>query len=662
MIERIKQIATLFLLSACGLTLLVAPLYANETVHSNKPTEKAETAIEESAIKESAIEKTDVEPAPHQLASQVDLVNMPSEKIYHQTIFSLLGDPKYSENFAHFAYVDPNAPKGGTIRLAEVGNFDNFNRYASRGAPEINSASIYETLFTNSADDISTYYPLIATSITYSDRYQWAEVTLNPAAHFHDGVPITAADVEFSFTKFMTEGVSQYRVYNAGITVKAIAPYLVRIELPTGNREKLLAFVGDMTVLPKHFWQDHNLSEPLTTPPLGSAAYYINDYKLGQYVVYQRDPHYWGANLPVNKGLYNFDQKRIDYYMDSSVALEAFKAGEYDFRAESQPKNWYTQYQGNYFDHGYIIKQEDEVKIATQTQWLAINLQKPIFQDSRVRQALTLAFDFDWLNRAFYYNSYKRPRSFFENTLYAATGKPSKQEIALLEPFRKIIPATVFDDAYNLPASDASGFNRHNLLIAAQLLKESGWIVKNGKLINSVTGEPFKFELLTYMGADIKYAIPYQQNLARLGIDMTISAFDYAQITRRLRERDYDMMPRVYMAVNHPTSDLMILWGSQYLDSSWNASGLHNEAIDSLIEQIAKHNNDQSSLIPLGRALDRVLTNEYAMIPMWYPHYTYYAYWNKFGKPTISPIYNIGVASWWYDAKKAATLPKNQEY
>ena len=586
--------------------------------------------------------------------------NQPTEHIYHKTIFSLLGDPKYPENFDHLEYVNPNAPKGGIIKLHEIGNFDNFNRYASRGAPEHYSGELYDSLFTSTADDISSFYPLIATSITYSDSYRWAEVSINPNARFQDGKPITAYDVEFTFHKFMTEGVSQYRVYNKGVNVKVIDDYRVRVELPESDREKLLSFVGSMHVLPKHFWQDRNFSEPLSTPPVGSGPYYISDYKMGQYVVYKRNPDYWAKDLPVNKGLDNFDEKRIDYYIDDSIALEAFKAGEYDFRGEGQPKNWFTQYQGKYFDAKDIIKQEKNVETAVDTRWLAFNLQKDLFKDVKVRQAITLAFDFEWLNHAFYYDSYKRPFSFFENTIYAAKGKPSEQELKWLTPYKDIIPEQAFDDAYTIAKSDGHGFNRNNLLTAAKLLEEAGWIIKDGKLVNAKTEQPFEFELLTYTGADVKYAIPFQQNLARLGITMKITSLDYAQLTRRMRERDYDMMPRNYSAIDYPSSGLVLFWGSEYLNSTYNGSGLHNQAIDSIIAEIIKNVGNQSELISLGRALDRILTQEYPMIPMWYNSKTYYAYWNKFGQPAIQPAYGIGIGSWWYDADKAASLTKNR--
>ncbi|XKM14133.1 extracellular solute-binding protein [Orbaceae bacterium ac157xtp] len=663
----ITQTGALFLVSS--LFLSSAFCYADELLQQEEP--QIELTHEESEISPIEQEEFDINDIENitflpiwESTDQESAPNPKSEtepeknKVYTKKAFALLGEPKYADDFTHFDYVNPNAPKGGTLRLGVVGNYDNFNRFASRGVREHNVGIINETLFIQSHDELTSYYPLLATSITYSDDFKWAEVELNPNAYFHDGVPVTAEDVEFTYQKLMTEGVPQYRIIYAGIKVEALDKQHIRFELPNSDREKLLTFIGNFTVLSKHFWQDKNLAEPLTTPPVGSGPYFVSNYKLGQFTTYQLDDNYWGQSLPVNQGRHNFKFKKIEYYMDDSVALEAFKAGEYDFREESHPKNWFTQYQGQYFDKNYIIKQQEEVTTATPTRWLAFNIERPLFNDRKVRQALTLAFDFAWLNHAFYYDSYKRPMSYFENTEYAATGLPTEQELAWLTPYRDVLPTETFGEAYSIPESDGSGFNRENLLKAKTLLEQAGWVIKDHQLINQTTGELFEFELLTYMGADNKYAIPFQQNLAKLGIKMNIVAVDYAQATRRLRERDYDMMPSRYGEFDYPTSSLMVFWGSEYLDSSWNASGLHNQVIDELINNITQKSDDKNELLYLGRALDRVLTHEYAMIPMWYPKYEYYAYWDRFEKPAIKPTYTIGLDNWWYSKEKSAQLPK----
>ncbi|WP_392566732.1 extracellular solute-binding protein [Utexia brackfieldae] len=582
------------------------------------------------------------------------------EKLITSEAFSILGTPKYTADFQHFDYVNPAAPKGGTLRRAIVANFDNFNRFSSRGAPEQNSGELYDTLFTMSEDEDGSYYPLIALSATHPADYQWAEVKLNPAATFNDGVPVTAQDVEFSFHKFMTEGVLQYRTYYQNVTIKALDQETVRIELPEPDREKMIGLLSGLKILPQHFWQYHRLDDPLPFPPLGGAAYRVGDYKLGQYAQYVRVPDYWAKDLPVNVGQNNFDTIRYEYYLDDNVALEAFKAGAYDLRVEAQPKYWFTQYHGDNFDKHYIIKQESPVTAAPDSRWLAFNLQKPIFTDIRVRQAISLAFDFAWLNRTFYYDSFQRPMSYFENTPYAATGLPDQQELELLKPYQGTIPDSVFSSTYQLPPSSGDGFNRENLLKARDLLAQAGWIIQDQQLINQQTKQPFTFELLVYMGASLQYVIPFQQNLKRLGIDMQISAIDYSQLNARLRKRDYDMMPTIYYAYPFPSTSLRIVWGSDYLNSSWNSSGLHNQAIDSLIEQIGENQSHTQQLISLGRALDRVLTHEYAMIPMWYPRYIRYAYWHKISMPAIKPKNTLGIGSWWYDNQKAQTLPSDR--
>lgn len=475
-----------------------------------------------------------------------------AQAIKESYAFAVLGEPRYAFNFNHFDYVNPAAPKGGQITLSALGTFDNFNRYALRGNPGARTEQLYDTLFTTSDDEPGSYYPLIAESARYADDYSWVEVAINPRARFHDGSPITARDVEFTFQKFMTEGVPQFRLVYKGTTVKAIAPLTVRIELAKPGKEDMLSLFS-LPVFPEKYWKDHKLSDPLATPPLASGPYRVTSWKMGQNIVYSRVKDYWAANLPVNRGRWNFDTIRYDYYLDDNVAFEAFKAGAFDLRMENDAKNWATRYTGKNFDKKYIIKDEQKNESAQDTRWLAFNIQRPVFSDRRVREAITLAFDFEWMNKALF--------------------------------------------------------------------------------------------------------LPFQHSLQRLGINMDIRKVDNSQITNRMRSRDYDMMPRVWRAMPWPSSDLQISWSSEYINSTYNAPGVQSPVIDSLINQIIAAQGNKEKLLPLGRALDRVLTWNYYMLPMWYMAEDRLAWWDKFSQPAVRPIYSLGIDTWWYDVNKAAKLP-----
>ena len=579
-----------------------------------------------------------------------------AEVIQDSYAFSVLGEPKYFSNFSNFDYVNPAAPKGGTIRLAAIGTYDNFNRYASRGNPAVRSDTLYDSLFTTSSDEIGSYYPLVADSARYDSNFRWVEVDINPRARFHDGSAITASDVAFTFSKFMTEGVPQFRVVYKGAEVKAISRLTVRIVLPRPDKDMMLGLLG-LPILPQKFWEKHKFNEPLSTPPLSSGPYRISDYKLGQFVTYSRVPDYWAANLPVNRGRYNFDTIRYDYYLDDSIALEAFKSGAFDFRMEASPKNWATQYKGANFSKNYIVKQDDQNQAAQDTRWLAFNIQRPQFSDRRVREALTLAFDFEWMNKALYFGSWQRANSYFQNTEYSASNYPNSAELAWLAPLKGQIPNEVFSKLYHPPSSDGSGNDRTNLLKATELLKQAGWEVRNQQLVNAKTGKPFTFELLLPGGANTQYALPFQHNLARLGIKMTLREVDNSQFIRRIRQRDFDMVPSVYSAMPYPSPDLQIIWNSKYIDSSYNRPGVKDPAVDKLTDEIAANQGKQDALLALGHALDRVLTWNMYMIPMWYNNHQRYAYWDKFSMPSIQPMNGLELDTWWYDFNRANRLP-----
>ncbi|WP_281222514.1 extracellular solute-binding protein [Photobacterium sanguinicancri] len=572
------------------------------------------------------------------------------------------GEAKYPRDFAHFDYVNPKALKGGNITYSRVGTFDSFNRFGTRGVSSAGAEAIYDTLFLPSEDEIESYYPLIASKARYNDDYAWMEIDLNPNAVFHDGHPITAEDVAFTFMKFSTEGVPQYRIYYKDVkSVEAKSTRTVRIEMAKPNREILLSLVQGMAVLPKHYWEGKDLGEPLNEPPLGSGIYKVSDYKAGQSVTYARVKDYWAADLPVNVGRHNFDTIRYDYYRDETVTLEAFKAGEYDFRQENVAKFWATLYQGKNFDNGLIKKEEIAHEIPQSMQAFVFNTERNVFKDVRVREALNYALDFSWMNKTLFYDQYTRTRSYFQNTDYEAKDLPSEAEKTLLEPIKGQIPARVFTQAYQPPMSDGSGRIRTNLRKALSLLKEAGWELNNKVMTNVKTGETLDFELLIYSPTTERIAIPVQKNLKLIGVNMKIRTVDTTQYVKRLRDRDFDMVSHGYGANRYPSRNLLIAWNSNYIDSSYNTAGVKDPAVDYLTQKIAENQDNPELLLDYGRALDRVLQWNFYVIPQWHLSKFRIATWDKFARPAIRPKYTLGEDTWWVDAEKVKRLPKKRQ-
>ncbi|MDC5857326.1 extracellular solute-binding protein [Vibrio europaeus] len=571
------------------------------------------------------------------------------------------GKAKYSENFAHFDYVNPDAPKYGKVTYGQMGTYDNFNRYASRGVAAAGSGQLYDTLMYSPSDEINTYYPLIASKARYSDDYMWLELDINPMARFQDGEPITAHDVAFTFQKFMTEGVPQYRSYYKAIkSVTAKSDLVVRIEMSEPDREKLFSFAQSTRVLPKHFWEDKKFSEPLNEPPVGSSAYKVTDYKPGQSVTYTLDKDYWAKDLPVNVGRNNFEQVQYDYYRDDTVMLEAFKAGEFDIRIESEPKFWENSYTGSNFDKGYIKKEVISHSQPQQANGFVFNIQTEVFKDPKVREAITYALDFEWMNKNLFYNENSRTRSYFQNTDYASVGLPSDAEKAVLEPIKDKIPPRVFTEEYQPPKSDGTGRIRSQMRTAFKLFKEAGWELKNKVMTNTKTGEAMSFELLIFNPNVETYAIPFQKNLKLMGIDMKLRTVDRTQYIKRLRDRDFDMVSSRFFANAYPSSSLMIVWNSKFIDSTYNTAGVIDPAVDYLTQEIADNQQNPDKLLALGRAFDRVLQWNFYMVPQW--HYSNYrvATWDKFERPDIRPEYDLGVDTWWVSKEKAAKLPEKR--
>ncbi|CCK80737.1 extracellular solute-binding protein [Desulfobacula toluolica] len=574
------------------------------------------------------------------------------------TDFSLRDTPKYGQGFTHFDYVNPNAPKGGSVTLSTTGTFDSFNRYAQRGDAAAGSEQLYDTLMTPSDDEIDVLYPLIAEKIEYSKDYTWIIFTINKNARFQDKKPITSADVVFTFNTFMTQGVPQFKSYYKNVShVEALDTHRVKFTLKKSRLELLHSLAG-LAILPKHYWETRDFSAPTTDVPLGSSGFTIDTYKMGQYVVIKRLKDYWAKDLPVNKGRHNFDLIRYDYYKDEIVTLEAFKAGEFDFRMENVAKQWATMYKGDYFDQHHIIKEEIAHDIPQAMQALIFNTQKEVFKDVRVREALTYAMDFEWMNQHLFYNQYTRTRSFFQNTEYQAKGLPSKDEIACLEPVKDKIPPRVYTSEYQPPVTDGSGNIRSQLRTALGILKKAGWQISNRKMTHQKTGQLMEFELLLYSPTMERIAIPFQDNLKKLGITLNIRRVDTTQFINRMRARDFDMITGQYAANPFPSSNLKIVWHSNFFDSTYNTAGVQDPAIDFLTEKIDQNQTDKTALLHYGRALDRVLQYNFFVIPEWHLSKFRVAYWNKFSRPAVRPRYAIGfIDTWWIDKAKQAALP-----
>ncbi|WP_261818254.1 extracellular solute-binding protein [Vibrio gallicus] len=568
------------------------------------------------------------------------------------------GQAKHPNGFQHLDYVNPSAPKRGHITYGAIGTFDSFNRYGSRGKPGSMTGEIYDTLMFSPSDEINTSYPLIAQNIRHADDFSWMEIDINPSAKFHDGVSITAQDVEFTFKKFLAQGVPQYRTYYKKVkSVTAISKRTARIEMNQPDKDVLFSLAQGMAVLPQHFWKDKDLSQPLSHPPIGSGPYKITDFKAGQSITYSRVKDYWAASLPVNVGRHNFDSISYDYYRDDTVMLEAFKAGEYDLRQEGTAKFWATAYTGSNFDKGFIKKEEIEHQIPQSMQGFIFNTERAVFQDPKVREALTYALDFEWMNKNMFYQQYQRTNSYFQNTAYQAQGMPSATEIEILTPIKAQIPERVFGPAYKAPHSDGSGRIRSQMRTAIKILNSAGWETKNGVMTHVETGKPLEFELMAFSPTTERIAEPLKKNLSRMGISMKIRTVDTTQYLKRWHERDYDMIFRSYSANAYPSPSLKIVWHSQFIDSTYNQAGVRSKAIDYLTEQIDQHQQDPEMLKALAPALDRVLTWNFYAIPAWHSSTFRVASWDKFARPDTRPEYDLGLDTWWIDTDKAQKLP-----
>jgi len=573
--------------------------------------------------------------------------------------YSLYGDLKYRSGFTHFEYVNPDALKRGTVKLASIGTFDSLNPFILKGVTPSGIGLLFDTLTDQSADEPFSEYGLLAERIEMPDDRSWVSFTLNAKARWHDGTPVTADDVIFSFETLVEKGHPFYRAYYADILkAEKAGTRTVKFIFREGSNPELPLIMGQLPVISKKYYSSREFDRTTLDQPLGSGPYRIADIKPGRSITYERDPDYWAKDLPVNRGRYNFDEIKYEYYRDETVLLEAFKAGEYDFRLENSAKDWATAYVGPAFDQGLIIKEEVPDETPTGMQGFVFNTRREQFRDPRVRLALTHMFDFEWMNRNLFYGAYTRTESYFSNSELASGGLPSPGEITLLKPFQNQLPREVLTTEYSPPSTDGSGNIRGNIRVALGLLKEAGWELRDGVLVYSATGRPFEFEILLVQPNMERVAIPLKRNLERIGINVSIRVVDSSQYVNRIDSYDFDMTSVVWGQSLSPGNEQRDYWSSEAADrpGTRNLAGIKDPVVDALIQKVIEA-PDRPSLVAACRALDRVLLWGYYCIPHY--HITAYriAYWNKFSRPVVKPRYALGfIDTWWVDPEKERRL------
>ncbi len=563
---------------------------------------------------------------------------------------TLHGASKYPPDFQHFDYVNPEAPKGGSLRRGANGTFDSLNPFISKGTPALGLSNIYDTLMTKSNDESFSLYPLITESVELDSENKAITFNINPSARFQDGTKITAEDVKNTFELLTEQGHPFYRNYYNDVDEVIILDSLkVKFVFKHSKNRELPYILAELVVMPKHFWEhpDNDFTSASLKPPLGSGPYLISNINNGRSLTYRLNENYWAKELPVNRGRYNLESISYEYYRDEHVALEAFKAGDIDIRFEYVARNWATAYDIPPVRSGRIILESIQTRNPAPVQGFAFNQRRRIFKDSNVRKALYFAMDFEWLNKNIFYNRYIRSNSYFENSDREARGIPDSDELALLMPYRDQLPSELFTEPYSLPVTDGSGNVRDQLQKALSLLSDSGWTIKQGKLTDK-NDQHFKFDLLLVQPTMERVALPFKKNLDSLGITLTIRTVDISQYINRIRNFDYDMIVVGYGQSPSPGNEQRGYWGSQAASTpgSKNYMGIENPVIDAMIEKVVDAKN-KIELKTAVQALDRVLLWGNYLIPHWYISSDQVAYSNKLTHPQSEPLFNTDLSSWW---------------
>jgi microcin C transport system substrate-binding protein len=587
---------------------------------------------------------------------------------------AVLAKPALPPDFPYFPYVDPNAPKGGEVTLASIGTYDSFNPFILRGTATSGMVSpwvvlpggsgsgssvghVWESLLTSSADEAESGYGHLAKTIELPADKMWVAFELRPEAKFSDGTPVTAEDVAWTYRTLLEQGRPSFRIQMADVQdVVVESPSRVVFHFKSNENRELPLILGGLPVLPKHFFDGRDFTRPLTDPPIGSGPYRIASFELGRSVTYERRPDWWAANMPTGKGTNNFDRVRVEYFRDSTVAMEAFKAGQIDLRSENISKNWATAYDFPAVARGLVKKQDFPHHLPTGMQGYAMNTRRTVFANPLVRQAMAEVFDFEWANKNLFYGTYTRTQSYFSNSDLASSGIPQGDELKLLEPYRKELPPALFTEPFRLPVTDGSGNNREQLRHALDLLQQAGWSVKERKLVDA-NGEPMNFTILLDEPSLERVALPYVQLLQKIGIDARVRTVDPAQYQHLTDDFDFDMIMMIYPESDVPGNELRDYFtcAASKAQGSFNTPGICDPAVDAMVEKIITA-QDRDTLKTAARALDRVLLWRWYLVPNWDSRTFHIAYWDRFSHPDVPIREGFNFDTWWVDAAKAAAL------
>ncbi len=583
---------------------------------------------------------------------------------------SLFGDVKYPEGFKHFDYVNPSAPQGGVVRQVAFGTFDNFNTVVAgvKGSIAAGTELFTETLMTSALDEVSTEYGLLAEAVSHPGDHSAVTYRIRANARWHDGKPVTPDDVLYAFEVLKNNSPFFGAYYRHVVKAEKIGEREITFTFDgPGNRE-LPQIIGQLPVLPKHWWEGtdksgrkRDITQTTLEPPLGSGPYKLKDFSPGRSLVYEKVDDYWGKDLNVIIGTRNFQTVRFEYFRDPTVALEAFKADQFDWRVENSAKDWATSYDFPAVRDKRVLREEFPIRDRGVMQAFAFNTRRDKFKDPRVRRAFNFAFDFEEMNRQLFSNQYTRIASYFEGTELAATGVPLGKELEILNTLRDKVPADLFTKPYSNPVSGEPQAVRNNLREALALFRDAGYEVKDTKLINTKTDEPFSFEFLVEDPATQRFVLFYKPSLERIGINVNVRVVDAAQYENRLRQWDFDVIVASWAQSLSPGNEQRDFWSLQAADQpgSRNLIGIKNPAVDALIERIIFSKN-RGDLVAATMALDRVLLWNFYVVPQWTYPYVRTARWDRFSRPETMPKYGRSAfpTIWWWDKDKAAKVPQ----